>query len=293
MGKRVKILNDRYGIIENICIAITFKCNLECEHCFLECGPNNTKTMNSNVIETVVKNSAPYCKKFWISGGEPTVELDLLKDSIRYANMCKRKYGFPESICLQTNAIWNGDKKQWYDLLVEFFSLGVTDIDITSNDEYHLKQIGYSKKAESVAMLAKKIGLFNSITFSGSPEKELKPLGRAEKLKEKIIQNHSSYCNCNNIPREFLIHPGGEIFVCKWAKSKSIGNITTKPIVKFFEYIDKSYAGILYEGGPLLLAERLKEKYDIDFSFDYKRDICLYCCELTELYSSHDDKNVE
>ncbi len=283
-------MRDKYGVIENICIAITFKCNLECEHCFLECGPKNTKTMTKAMVEASVKNSAPYCKKFWISGGEPTVEIELLKDSIRYANQCKLKYGFPKSICLQTNAIWNGDKKQWYELLVEFASLGVTDLDITSNDEYHLKQINYSKNAEKLAMLANNIGLFQSITFSGSPEKELKPLGRAAKLKEKVAQNHSDYCNCNNIPREFLIHPGGEIFVCKWAKSKSIGNIKSKPIVDFFEYIDKSYAGILYQGGPILLSEKLKEKYNIDFSFDYNQDVCLYCNELTELYNFYDNK---
>ena len=125
----------------------------------------------------MVKNSARYCNRVWISGGEATLFEKMVDRIVKKCREASIQYGYPKEICLQTNANWGKDDDVLRKKLGHFQEIGITDLDISSNDIYHFEQIGNCVTPRKVAEIALKEYHFNSVTLAGSPTKGLKLLG--------------------------------------------------------------------------------------------------------------------
>lgn len=267
-------------IFESICIVMTLKCDLSCKHCFIKCGPNRKEIIKESDIQKIVMNTAPFAKRIWISGGEPTTNMKILIKIIEACTNCKEVYGYPQEICVQTNANWAKNDCRMKEFLDLFEKKGVTDIDISSNDPFHFEQIGDTNTPNKLFEFATKNYKFKSVNLDGTPLKGLKPLGRAKEISGFLLNTISENCSCYN--DNFLVYPNGDVYNCKWAITIPIGNILNGNIENVYNSKEATFGRILFEGGPQKLAAEL-EKRNICVQREEK-DICDYCRKISIKY---------
>ena len=82
-------------MLTGIHILLTYKCNLECDHCFLYSGPNAVGTMTLAQIRSVLAESRKISGVEWIyfEGGEPFLFYPSLLEGIRLARGMGFKVG--------------------------------------------------------------------------------------------------------------------------------------------------------------------------------------------------------
>lgn len=68
------------GTLQTIYLFLTRKCNLACQHCYIEgVGPARDKDFDLPAIQKIIEQALPYgLKKVKVSGGEPLVRADAL-----------------------------------------------------------------------------------------------------------------------------------------------------------------------------------------------------------------------
>lgn len=74
--------------IDRLCLEVTRKCNMKCDHCLR--GDAQNKKMTQNVISALTRH-VDYIREITFSGGEPTLALDVIQDFILQCkwNGCK------------------------------------------------------------------------------------------------------------------------------------------------------------------------------------------------------------
>ncbi len=74
---------------------LTYKCNFECDHCFLYCSPKSQGTFTISQVTKVLDEAQKIGTVDWIfyEGGEPFLFFPLLNESIKRANVRGFKVG--------------------------------------------------------------------------------------------------------------------------------------------------------------------------------------------------------
>ena len=270
-------------------LLLTYKCNSQCDHCFVYSGPDAEGTLTLPQVRQVLDECRKVgtVERIYFEGGEPFLFYPSMLEGARLA----RDMGF--SVGVVTNAYWaisEVDAEVWLRPLAE---LGVADLSI-SDDSFH-----YGEEQDSPAKLAlsvaRSLGMQTSSICIAKPFVEAAPgqgqdrgkpvvgggalfKGRAaEKLTEGLPRR--SWQELTECPHEDLKSPSrvhidryGHVHVCQ---GLSIGNIWQRPLsVLVAEYRAESHpvCGPLVKGGPALLARQ----YEVEHESDYV-DECHFC----------------
>ena len=276
-------------MVTGIHILLTYKCNLECDHCFLFSGPNAQGTMTLPQIRNVLDESQKIGGVEWIyfEGGEPFLFYPSMLEGIRLA----RDMGFKVGIVTNAyGAISQDDAEVWLRPLAE---LGVNLLSV-SDDSFH-----YGEEQESPAKrasaAARKLGVPTAPIRIQKPFVEASPgqgqdkgnpvIGGGAMLRGRAVEKLSPglpripWYKLTRCPHEDLqspsrahVDPYGHVHVCQGI---SMGNMWETPLsVLAREYEAESHpiCGPLIKGGPALLARR----YDVAHEEDYVEE-CHFC----------------
>jgi MoaA/NifB/PqqE/SkfB family radical SAM enzyme len=276
-------------------LLLTYKCNFECDHCFVWGSPWQRGTMTLRQIETILQQARTLGTIEWIyfEGGEPFLYYAALRRAVRRA----AELGFHVGIV--SNGYWATDVEDAEEWLRPFAGL-VEDLAI-SRDTYHGDEVAeaYARNAE---LAASKLGIPLGLIRIAEPEASeaesvsgripageyaVRFRGRAaEKLAGRAaLQPWHGFTEC---PYENLSDPGrvhvdplGNLHVCQGI---SIGNLFRTPLDRICESYDPEshpIVGPLVHGGPSELARtvgaRPAERY---------ADACHLCCETRRLSRS-------
>ena len=275
-------------MVTDIHIILTYKCILECDHCFLYSSPRAQGTMTIQQIRFVLLESQKIKSIKWIyfEGGEPLLFYPLLLEGIRFAKNMGFKVG------LVTNAygaISKEDAEIWFKpLLVE----GIDCLSI-SDDSFHFGDVDSPSKRG--LLVAKKLGIptfpisiqqpyVDSVKREGR-EKGSPIIGGGAKFRGRAVEKligrlpHRSCGEFIKCPYEDSENPSrvhvdcyGNVQLCQGI---SMGNMWEYPLSKLVDEYDVDLhpiCGPLSKGGPFLLAK----KYGSNIEKEYI-DECHFC----------------
>ena len=273
--------------INELDLLLTYKCNLECDHCFVFGSPDATGTMKISDMQAILKQARKIKSVDWIyiEGGEPVLYYPILLWGLRAA----KKQGFKTGFI--TNAYWATsleDAKEWLKPISE---IGISDA-IISDDLYH-----YGKEEENLSkyafQAAKDLGIPTSNISIEQPQKRAnrkkwkgKPIregavlfkGRpVEKLVEGLPRRpwqEFDRCLDEDFSDQKRVHidPFGYVHVCQ---GLTMGNMNKTPLSRLFEQFDPykhAICGPLLRGGPA----ELVRTYHVDHDEGYV-DECHLC----------------
>ncbi len=265
---------------------LTLNCNSKCDHCYLEAEPGRKESMpmelRMKMIDEISENKISFLT---LTGGEPTVEIDKLMDTLNYAAKKHQETGFPKEVILQTNAYFlrGLDEREIEKELEKLKLAGADSLDITSGDAYH--SIGHDEleKIEEAAM-----AIFGRALIRGTSDDAAVPIGRAKRevpksrwrtrdYDLKYKQYEFKYC-------EITVSVDGGIYPCCWQATPPMGNISDEPLAKILERARKPDI-IFRKLGEKNGFARLDPENDLGMSkelFDRKLD------ELSECGACHD-----
>lgn len=131
---------------ESIAMLLTNKCNIKCEHCLINAGPENKDLFDIYCIDNIINGmNMVGIKVVGITGGEPLV----FKKYLKY--LCCKFNEFGISSMIATNAFWAPTLQDADNLVGEMKNWGVRKL-ILSLDEYHQKWIPAQNVFNAVKM---------------------------------------------------------------------------------------------------------------------------------------------
>jgi hypothetical protein len=275
-------------MLTGIHMLTTYRCNLECDHCFLFSGPGARGTMTLAQIRDILDESRKIGSIEWIyfEGGEPFLFYPSLLEAIRLA----RDMGFQVGIVTNAyGAVSDEDAMVWLRPLAD---LGVGYLSI-SDDSFHYGD-GDSPAKYALAA-ARRLGIPTAPICIQKPFVEAMPgqdqdkgapvIGGGAMFKGRAVEKLTAGLPCrpenelNTCPHEDLRSPSrvhvdcyGHVHLCQ---GLSMGNMWRQGLARLArEYAAEAHpvCGPLAEGGPALLARR----YDVDLEGGYV-DECHYC----------------
>ncbi len=275
-------------MLTGIHILLTYKCNLECDHCFLYSSPKAKGVMTLPQIRRILDESRKIGTVEWIyfEGGEPFLFYPSLLEGVRLA----RNMGFKVGIV--TNAygtVSEEDAEVWLRPIAEL----EVDYLAISDDSFHYGE-GTSPARRGLAA-ARKLGIPTGSIRIQTPFVDAPPgqgqdkggpvigggamfRGRAvEKLTAGLPRRPGrelAKCPHEDLQSPSRVHVDcyGHVHLCQ---GLSMGNMWQRPLSTLaLEYDAGSHpiCGPLCEGGPALLARR----YDADIEGEYV-DECHFC----------------
>ena len=278
--------------INELDLLLTYKCNYECDHCFVYSSPDSKGVMKIFDIKEILKEAKKIGTIEWIyfEGGEPVLYYPIMLWGLREASKAGYKTGFI------TNSYWATsieDAKEWLEPIPK---IGVSDV-IVSDDAFH-----YGEEEEDLAKYAyeaaKDLGLpVSKITIEDpkkyliSKEWEGKPVtegpvlfkGRAaEKLVEGLPRKpwrEFGRCLDEDFSNQKRVHidPLGYVHVCQGV---TMGTMKKTPLHVLFETFnphEHPICGPILNGGPA----ELVRKYNVEHEEGYVDECHLcYCARL-------------
>ncbi|MFC1927805.1 radical SAM protein [Chloroflexota bacterium] len=276
-------------MLTGIHFLLSYKCDSECDHCFVYSSPQAKGTFTVDQMKKVFDELAKVETIEWVyfEGGEPFLFYPLMYEGIRIAH----DMGFKTGIV--TNAYWatsEEDAELWLKPLRE---LGLSDISI-SDDEFHCEDTEASP-ARHALDAAKRLGMaFSSICIDkptveegvGEEHAKGKPVigggvvlrGRAvEKLVEGLPRrpwHEFTECPYEDLrdPKRVHLDAYGNIHVCQGLSMGNMWDVPLSKIVKQYDADSHPICRLLVNGGPALLAR----EYNVPPEADYV-DACHLC----------------
>ena len=256
-------MGSSMGIVE-VDLLLTYKCNLECDHCFVFGGPNADGVMKISLVREVLRQAkAADVELVYVEGGEPVLYYPVLLWTLREARRLGFKTGFI------TNAYWATcveDAREW---LLPLVDIGVSDV-VVSDDLFHYGE-GEENLADCAVEAAKELGLPVSKISIDQPKDYIvrkewmgKPVmagpvlfkGRpVEKLVEGLPRKPwytFDKCLDEDFEHQKRVHidPFGHVHVCQGV---TMGNINKTPLNKLFKQFNPwkhPICGPILRGGP-------------------------------------------
>jgi MoaA/NifB/PqqE/SkfB family radical SAM enzyme len=251
-------------------LLLTYKCNFECDHCFVWGSPWQSGTFTLAKVRNILKQAEDLGTVNWIyfEGGEPFLYYAVLRKAVEEA----ASMGFQVGIV--SNGYWATDVEDALEWLTPFKDL-IQDLSISS-DLYHWSE-KISRQAQNAGEAAKRLDIPSGvITIDEVEEKEADaafgqlPLGESavmfrgravEKLVPKVA--HRPWELFTECPYEDLREPGrvhvdpfGNVHICQGI---SLGNLFSTPLRDICDSYDADahpITGPLLEGGPVVLVNR-------------------------------------
>jgi len=276
-------------MLKGIHFLLSYKCDSECDHCFVYSSPQAKGTFTLDQIKRVFDELAKIktIERVYFEGGEPFLFYPLMYEGIRIASSLGIKTG------IVTNAYWatsEGDAELWLKPLQD---LGVSDISI-SDDTFHYEdnEASPSKNAlnaaEKLGMSSGSIGIDKPTAEEGIVKKQAKgkPVigggvmfrGRAvEKLIGSLPRRpwkeftECPYEDLGN-PKRVHLDAYGSIHLCQGLSMGNMWDVPLSKIVKQYDADSHPICKPLINGGPTLLAK----EHDIEHEDEYV-DACHMC----------------
>jgi MoaA/NifB/PqqE/SkfB family radical SAM enzyme len=268
-------------------LILTYKCNFECDHCFVYSHPHARGVMRISDVREILNEAERLGNIKWIyfEGGEPFLYYQTMLWGLREA----KKRGFKTGIV--TNSYWATSVEDAREWLRPVSEIGIDDLSI-SDDSFH-----YSDTDENLAKYAHEAAVelgmpVGTITIE-DPKEHLKEIewkgkpviagsvqfkGRAvEKLTDGLPRKPwTEFEECMDedfaSPGRVHIDPFGYVHLCQGI---ALGNMKKTPLHDLIADYDPNAHPIcapLLKGGP---AELVK-KYDVEHEADYI-DACHLC----------------
>jgi len=276
-------------MLTGIHFLLSYKCDLECDHCFVYSGPQAAGTFTLHQLKKIFNELDKIGTIEWVyfEGGEPFLFYPLMCEGIKIA----RDMGFKTGIV--TNAYWATSQEDAELWLKPLRDLGLSDVSI-SDDAFHYedKEASPAKHALTAAI---KLGMpcgpicIDKPTAEEGVDKERvkgKPVirggamfrGRAvEKLIESLPRRpwqeftECPYEDLRN-PKRVHLDAYGNIHICQ---GLSMGNMWDTPLSEIVKHYDADSHPIcepLVNGGPA----RLVREYNVPHEDEYV-DACHLC----------------
>jgi organic radical activating enzyme len=274
-------------VITGLHLIQTYKCNFECDHCFVYSGPEARGVMKISDIHRILVEAKNTGNVEWIyfEGGEPFLYYQAMLWGLRKA----RDFGFKTGIV--TNAYWATSVKDAEEWLKPIVETGISALSV-SDDAYHYGEAEENlakhvyEAAENVGLLAGKITLEDPKKYMREIEWKGKPIveGRVQfkgRAVEKLVadlprQPWSRFDKCldEDFSNQSRVHvdPFGYIHVCQGI---TIGNMNQTPLSQLLTTFEPERHPIcepILKGGPAELARR----YNIEHEEGYV-DECHLC----------------
>ena len=173
-------------MLSEIHFLLTYRCNFECDHCFLYCSPQSPGTFTIKQVDDVLEEAWKIgtIKMIYFEGGEPTLYYPLLLESIRRA----KQKGFEVGIVTNAyGALAEEDAVLWLQPLAE---AGLSVLSV-SNDSFH-----YGDESENPAAIARvaaeKLGL-NSFPICIDPPEVIELTGNQGEKGQAIIAGGAKF----------------------------------------------------------------------------------------------------
>ena len=278
--------------LSEIHILLTYRCNFECDHCFLYCGPTSPGTFTIAQVDAILNEALKIgtVKVIYFEGGEPTLYYPLLLESIKRAN----KMGFEVGIVSNAyGALAEEDAHLWLDPLAD---AGLSVLSV-SDDTFH-----YGEERNNPALIARQVGEKINLTafpICIDPPEVLESPADEEGKGQSLIGGGAKFRGraadtltaglptrpwqeLTECPYEDLVSPSrvhvdvyGTVHICQ---GLSIGNLWEKPLSKIIaDYVPEVHpiCGPLNIEGPAGLIKDL----DLDPAPEYV-DECHACFNL-------------
>ncbi len=276
-------------MLTGIHFLLSYKCDSECDHCFVYSSPQAKGTFSLHQMKTVFDELPKIGTIEWVyfEGGEPFLFYPLMYEGIKTARSMGLKTG------IVTNAYWATSEEDAELWLRPLRDLGVSHISI-SDDSFHHEDKEASP-AKHALNAANRLGISSGPICIDKPaieegvDKEQgkgKPVigggamfrGRAaEKLVEGLPRRPwHEFTEC---PYEDLRDPGrvhldahGNVHLCQGLSMGNMWDVPLSKIVKEHGAASHPICRPLVNGGPALLAR----EYDVPHEAEYV-DACHMC----------------
>jgi MoaA/NifB/PqqE/SkfB family radical SAM enzyme len=169
-----------WPFLQNVGLMLTYKCQVSCPHCIVECSPNRTEEMRETDAPDWIRQIAHYrnghIKVLSLTGGEPLFDIERFR---RVAGCAAKNGLLPTAV---TNAYWATNPDRALEVLRSIPSIAVLSI---STDSYHQKSIPIERVFHAIeAARACSIPCTVSICTESRDDPEYRSLLR--KLEETI-----------------------------------------------------------------------------------------------------------
>lgn len=267
--------------ISGLHFLITYKCNSECAHCFLSCGPKRNGNIEWDFAEKIIDDvgNTPSINYFYLEGGEPFLLPKLIERIIRYAN--EKGYW----VGALSNGFWAKTIDKGIEVLKPLKEAGLQEIGV-STDEFHQKKIPL-KYAKNAVKAAKKIGI--EAYLMETSISEVRGRGRGAKIcigKPMPWQKLTVCPESLADPSRVHIGPEGHIHLCQGlligedARNRPLENILENHMKKPNIIVEQ-----LIKGGPAQLA-KFAQKYGFKPEDTYVQG-CQLCFETRAFLRKH------
>lgn len=271
-------------------LLLSYKCILECAHCFVWGSPKQTGTMTSDHVQEILQQGKDLGTVEWayFEGGEPFLYHPILAKAVGLAQY----YGF--RVGLASNGYWATSVEDATEWLKPF--AGVVE-DLSISCDLHHAEEELRSQAENAITAADKIGIPATLVSIAQPsemnrgplpsgQSALRYRGRAAEILTGAARLHP-WEQFNSCPHEELREPErvhvdsfGHVHVCQGI---TIGNLLREPLKQIVESYDPEshpVVGPILKGGPAALVEsdRLKGKY---------ADACHLCFSARKVLRQH------
>ena len=276
-------------ILKGVHFLLTYRCDLECDHCFVWGSPKSKGTFTLKQIRNILAEAKKLGTVNYVAieGGEPFLYYPIMVKAVEEAV----NLGFHVEIL--SNCYWAAcpeDAIEWLSPIAEAkdVELGLSS-DLYHGETWETEEVKNAVKAANA--LSMKVGIMavkypnaevpcpNEIEGAKVGLGELMYRGRAfSKLTEKVGKKpwrEFTKCPYENFANQERIHidPLGHVHVCQGI---SIGNAWQKPFSKIIEEYNPYENPILeplVRGGPVALIEKFGLPHDEVYA-----DACHLCC---------------
>ena len=121
LGKDEVIPYKKSNIVKALCLHVCHDCNLKCKYCFAKEGTYNTSRdyMTKDVAKAAVdllieKSGSRHNLEIDFFGGEPLMNMDVVKYTVEYGHMRAKEAGKEFSFTMTTNALLLNDENIEY-----------------------------------------------------------------------------------------------------------------------------------------------------------------------------------
>ncbi|HEY5982175.1 MAG TPA: radical SAM protein [Anaerolineales bacterium] len=266
-------------------ILLTYRCTLECDHCFVWGGPRQTGVLGIDAIANILEQAKDAgVRKVYFEGGEPFLYYAELVRGVQDAA------GMGFEVGIVSNAYWAisiADAEEW----LRPFVGCINDLTISS-DLFHCEKC-LGEEPQNAIAAAKWLHIPTTL-ISVAPPDQPAPTGRGQlddqsgvmyrgRAAEQLAPKHLTQAwklldECSNEdlrdPGRVHVDPDGNLHLCQ---GLIIGNLFEQPLKQICTEYDPErhpICSVLLDGGPAALVSEFGLKHRPAYA-----DACHLCYE--------------
>ena len=270
--------------LQGVHLLLTYRCEHECDHCFVWGSPWATGTMTLGLIREILAGARRMgtIKTVYFEGGEPFLFYPLLAEGM----MLAARAGFDTGIV--TNAYWAIGDEEAEAALRPLGALGLVDLSLSTDlfhgEEAETPEYRYARNA--ALRLGLPVGALSVSQPCVEQPATAGPIRYRGRAAEKLVSGMpvQPWETLRECPHEELADPGrvhidplGNVHLCQ---GLLLGNVHARPLDALFATYDPAVhpiVGPLLEGGPAGLVRR----YDLPHVEGYVEE-CHLCYRARE-----------